>query len=253
MAEIQILGSGSSLGTPVLGCECAVCMCGDPKNTRLRSAILISTNHEGQNRNILVDCGFDIKRQLMRAGINKLDAVILTHPHADHISGLDELRVFTKLNGKNLLPIYMTDDSWGSVSSTFDYMFKNQHLKHNAVGYYDEIELFGLKISFFRQDHTVMDSLGLRINNFVYANDLAFFYEESFTYLENMDVFLVDCCDYKSNMVHSGLERVLEWREQFAPKTIYLTNLSHRVDYFEIQKVLPSNTHPAYDGLIFQI
>jgi phosphoribosyl 1,2-cyclic phosphate phosphodiesterase len=104
MAQIQILGSGSSLGTPVLGCECGVCKSGDPKNTRLRSAILISTDYEGQSRNILVDCGFDIKRQLMRAGVNKLDAVILTHPHADHISGLDELRVFTKLNEKNLLP-----------------------------------------------------------------------------------------------------------------------------------------------------
>ena len=253
MVQIQILGSGSSLGVPVLGCECKVCASNDAKNKRLRSSILISFQAEGEIRNILVDCGFDIKRQLMRAGVKKLDAVILTHYHADHVSGLDELRVFSSLNGKKLMPIYLTSDSWGHLSVAYDYMFKNQHLQQHVIDYYDKIELFGLTISFFRQDHTVMDSLGFRVNNFVYANDLAFFYEKSFEYLRDMDVFVVDCCNYQSNMVHAGLERVMQWRDQFTPKKIYLTNLSHKIDYFEIQKILPSDMHPAHDGLTLSI
>lgn len=249
--KITILGCGSSLGTPIIGCKCTVCTSKDPKNQRLRSALLIQGNQDGKDINILVDCGFDIKRQLLNAGIEKLDAVILTHNHADHLSGLDELRVFSLLYGYKFLPFYMHQESKPKVMATYSYLFAHQHLQENIIEYYSKITIGNITISFFKQDHTVINSLGLRINNFVYANDVAFFYEESKPYLQNMDTFVVDCCEYKSTKVHAGLERVLLWHEEFKPKTTYLTNLSHKIDYYDVQKKLPSNMFPAYDGLKF--
>ena len=249
MIKVTILGCGASLGAPVLGCSCKVCTSPHPKNKRLRSSILISHQTQHETKNILVDCGFDIKQQLMTHGVTSLDAVILTHHHADHLSGIDELRVFSKLNGKNQLPIYISCDSDDKVSQCYDYMFKYEHLKKYVTQYYQKIEISGMEIEFFKQNHVVMDSFGIRINNFVYANDVAFFYDESEKYLQNMDVFLVDCCDYQSSRVHAGLERVLCWQEKYSPAKTYLTNLSHKIDYFEIQKQLPQNIIPAYDGL----
>jgi phosphoribosyl 1,2-cyclic phosphate phosphodiesterase len=253
MIEVTILGCGSSLGVPVVGCKCNVCTSTDPKNQRFRSSILITSKLNGETVNVLVDCGFDIKKQLINAGITKLDAVILTHNHADHLSGLDELRVFSVIHGHKLLPFYMHLDSRPKVMASYNYMFENQYLQEHIIDYYSEISISNIKISLFKQDHTVMNSLGLRINNFVYANDLAFFYEESKKYLQNIDTFLVDCCGYKSTHVHSGLERVLLWQQEFKPKTTYLTNLSHDIDYFEIQNQTPKNIHPVYDGLILKI
>jgi phosphoribosyl 1,2-cyclic phosphate phosphodiesterase len=251
--KITILGCGSSLGVPVIGCKCRVCVSNDPKNQRLRSALLIQSICEGREVNVLVDCGFDIKRQLLNAGIEKLDAVILTHNHADHLSGLDELRVFSLLYGRKFLPIYMHLDSRLKVMATYSYLFSNHHLQESIIEYYSKITISNITISFFKQDHTVINSLGLRINNFVYANDVAFFYEESRPYLQNMDIFVVDCCEYKSTNVHAGLERVLLWSEEFRPKATYLTNLSHKIEYQSVQKDIPSNMSPAYDGLSFYV
>lgn len=98
-----------------------------------------------------------------------------------------------------------------------------------------------------------MSSLGIRINNFVYANDVAFFYDESLKYLESIDTFVIDCCDYQSTRVNAGLDRVLSWINQLKPKVIYLTNLSHKIDYYKIKDMLPGNVYPAYDGLVFKI
>jgi phosphoribosyl 1,2-cyclic phosphate phosphodiesterase len=253
MITVTVLGSGASLGCPVIGCKCAVCLSQEIKNKRLRSAILITNEVAGVKKNVLIDCGFDIKQQLINAGVQTLEAVIITHSHADHVSGIDELRIFSRLNNANLLPLYMTLESKPKIAYCYDYMFTNKHLEERIIDYYDTITVAGMQIAFFKQDHVVMDSLGLRIKNFVYANDVAFFYPQSHTYLENMDTFLVDCCAYQSTKVHAGLERVLSWHQQFQPKTTYLTNLSHEIDYLTIQKSLATQMYPAYDNLTFAV
>jgi phosphoribosyl 1,2-cyclic phosphate phosphodiesterase len=254
MIKITILGCGASLGVPVLNCKCAVCVSKSIKNKRLRSSILISCIKDEQvQNNVLVDCGFDVKTQLMRTQTSFLSAVILTHNHADHLSGLDELRAFSSPDCKAQIPFYMTQDSRLKIRATFDYMFSAQHLVEHVIDYYDEIKIGDINIRLFKQDHTVMDSLGFRINDFVYANDIAFFYQSSKSYLQNLQTFVVDCSCYKSTNVHAGLERVLQWCEEFRPKTTYLTNLSHEIDYASIKKILPKNIMPAYDNLSFYI
>src|SRR6476619_7968007 len=120
MIQVNILGCGSSLGTPVLGCKCQVCTSKDFKNKRSRSALLITKYDEKDNkRNILIDCGFDIKNKLLKSNTTQLDAVIVTHNHADHISGLDELRIFAKPS--QALPLYITRESSKKIMSTYQY------------------------------------------------------------------------------------------------------------------------------------
>ena len=253
MIKVTILGCGSSLGVPVLACSCSICHSKDEKNKRMRSSILISIIENNTLTNILVDCGFDIKKQLMQNNITQLDGVILTHSHADHISGIDELRVFCGLNKPRKLPIYLTTECYQKVAMAYNYLFDSGHMSSNIIDYYDRIIINKLPISFFKQNHVVMNSLGIRMNNFVYANDVAFFYEESESYLHNIETLVVDCCDYQSTNVHAGLERVLIWWAKYNPKQTYLTNLSHKIDYNEIIKILPNNILPSYDGISFNI
>lgn len=244
MLKIMILGCGSSHGVPVIGCRCKVCRSDSSYNKRRRSSILIENN----KTKILVDFGFDIKDQLLDANISSLDAAILTHDHADHVAGIDNLRVFKYLSGK-ALPIYMDVNTAKSVRERYRYMIEADEIQIIDYNPYDLVNIADIPVQFFLQDHGRIDSLGIRIENFVYSPDVRDFYDESIHYLNNIDTWVLDCLGYKSNHAHAGLERVLEWNEMFRPKKIYLTNMRDEIDYFDIQQELPENIRPCYDGM----
>ena len=249
MIEVTILGSGASLGVPVLGCSCRTCLSGDRFNTRSRPSIVISKNQ----RNVLVDFGFDIKAQLMREKIYSLECAILTHDHADHVGGIDELRVFSHLQG-NPLPIYTDSRTVDIISNRYRYMINEKRFTpHELSDFECLVNLADIDIEFFRQHHGSIDSLGIKIGDFVYSNDVIAFPDESEKYLQNMKYWVVDCMDYTSTSAHSGLDKVLEWNEIYKPEFIYLVNMSHNIDYYEIQSKIPANIKPAYDGLKLQI
>lgn len=254
MLQVTILGCGASLGVPVIGCDCSICLSNSKYNKRTRSAIYI----KDENSQILVDFGFDIRNQLLREKINKLDCAILTHYHSDHVNGIDDLRVFTFMQGKPF-EIYTDHDSTAKLHTKFDYLFDNKLFKlgrlftTQSVSFFDKIKINTIEIQFFRQHHGPIDSLGLRIGNFVYSPDVIDFPPESEVYLKDIKIWILDCMDYKSNTNHAGLDKVLEWREKYKPEQILLTNMRHTIDYHEITKMLPNNVKPLYDGYKFTV
>jgi phosphoribosyl 1,2-cyclic phosphate phosphodiesterase len=248
MLEIIILGCGASLGVPVIACSCKVCKSNLNYNKRTRSAIII---RQGTNI-ILVDCGFEIRQQLIKAGIDKLDAVIITHDHADHVHGIDNLRVFPFIQQKPLQII--TDAATAeSITHRYEYLFSEKGLITKVIDFYDNVTIGDAKIQFFHQYHGTMNNLGIKIGNFAYSNDISSFPVEAEKFLYNLKYWVLDCRAYVSNTHHIGLEKVLELNDKYKPNEILLTNMGHEIDYEEISKILPANIKPLYDGYIIKV
>lgn len=248
MLNVNILGCGSSIGVPVIGCTCNVCKSDSDYNKRLRSSIIINKNET----KVLIDFGFNIKEQLLKTDIYHLDGAILTHDHADHVSGIDELRVFYYIHGKPL-DIFVSESISQSVLSRHSYLFNEGKLKLNIVKEVSEIQIKNMKLQLFPQIHGPIKSLGIRVDDFVYSCDVSDIPAESEKYLKNMKAWVVDCMDYKSNFAHAGLERVLEWDEKYRAGTVYLTNMNHNIDYHKIIGELPLHIRPCFDGMILSV
>ncbi|MCZ6902029.1 MAG: MBL fold metallo-hydrolase [Rickettsia endosymbiont of Ixodes persulcatus] len=254
MLQVTILGCGASIGVPVIGCDCSTCTSPSKYNKRTRSAIYIND----KNSQILVDFGYDIKYQLVREKISKLDCAILTHDHSDHVNGIEDLRVFS-FTSRKPLEIYTDYNTVAKLHKKFDYLFKPvsvmpwQVLATKPIDFFNKIKINTIEIQFFRQHHGSIDSLGLRIGDLVYSPDVINFPLESEKFLKDVKIWILDCMDYKSNPNHAGLDKVLEWREKYKPEEILLTNMRHTIDYHEITKMLPSNVKPLYDGYKFTV
>ena len=243
MLNITILGCGSSLGVPMIGCDCNICNSKSMYNKRTRSSIYIDDNIS----TVLIDFGFDIKEQLIRENIRKITGAILTHRHADHVSGIDNLRIFSFIQ-KMPLDIFTDFTTAEIVKNCYKYLFTNNYLTINPLDFFTNFTIGSINIQLFRQHHGPIDSLGVRIGDFVYSSDVSAFPVESEQYLQNIKIWIIDCFDYKSNHAHSGLDKILYLNKIYNPLEIFLTNLSHYIDYHEISRILPKNIKPLYDG-----
>ncbi|KAF8818609.1 MBL fold metallo-hydrolase [Rickettsia endosymbiont of Cardiosporidium cionae] len=243
MLKIKILGCGASLGVPIIGCNCTVCKSSSDYNKRTRSAIYIYT----ENTKVLVDFGCDIKQQLIRERISQLDAAILTHYHADHVAGIDDIRIFSCINN-SALAIYTDYSTTEILKKRHDYLFKNNQLKIHSCNFYERFNIKNLEIQFFAQHHGKINSIGIKINDFVYSCDVESFPEESEKYLYNINYWVLDCIGYEHNHSHAGLDKILDWNKKYTPNNILLTGMHHTIDYHKIQDVLPNNIQPLYDG-----
>jgi len=246
MLKITILGCASSLGVPIIGCDCSICNSDSVYNKRTRSSIYIDDHISG----VLIDFGCDIKDQLIRENIRKITGAVLTHYHADHVGGIDDLRIFSFIQ-KRPLEIFTDHITAAAVDSSYNYLFANNYLAMKQVDFFTDFTIGTINIKSFKQHHGAIDSLGIRINDFVYSSDVSDFPRESEKYLHNIKVWIIDCFGYESNKCHSGLDKILYWNKIYSPSEVFLTNLSHKIDYDEISKILPKNIKPLYDG--FQI
>jgi phosphoribosyl 1,2-cyclic phosphate phosphodiesterase len=261
LLRVTILGCGGSGGVPLLGGageggEWGACDPGEPRNRRTRTSALIQGPGGGR---LLVDAGPDLRHQLLAAGVARLDAVLFTHAHADHILGIDDLRQVNRLIGRAL-------DAWGTrttlqkLDDRFDYafigpteFFFRPALEPRRIAYGERIETAGMTVEVFRQDHGVMETLGLRVGRFAYSTDVVALPEESLAALEGLDTWVVGCFQRGPHYVHANLERVLDWVARLRPRRTVLTHMGPGMDYRSLLRELPPGIEPGFDGMVLEV
>ncbi|MDC3091213.1 MBL fold metallo-hydrolase [Rickettsiales bacterium] len=251
--EVTILGCGSSTGVPAIGNNWGNCDPNNPKNIRMRSSILVKS----ESSTILIDAGPDLRQQLLNSNVDNLDAVFVTHGHADHIHGIDDFRFLNVLMNKDI-NLFASKKTIGQIKEKFGYVFEK--LNPQANGYYykpclipniikPSFQLNKLKIKTFDQNHGFSISTGFRINNIAISTDVVDLDAEAFDNLNNLDLWIVDCLRFKPHKTHAHLEKTLQWIDKVKPKKSILTHMNYEVDYDAISKMLPKNCYAAYDGM----
>ncbi len=262
MLKITILGCGSSGGVPQVGGEdgrgwWGACDPANPLNQRTRSSILIEGEAGGR---LLVDTGPDLRTQLLASGVPGVDAILYTHDHADHIMGLDEVRILNRLAGR-ALEAFGTERTLSILRQRFDYaflpstgpIFFRPAVEPVRLQPGDALEMAGHAVQTFVQDHAVMDTLGLRIGAFAYSTDLVRLPEESLERLHGLDTWVVGCFQRRPHKVHANLDQVLEWVRLLRPRRTVLTHMSPDLDHAWLSANLPPGVEPGHDGMVLTL
>lgn len=250
--ELIFLGTGTSVGVPALGCPCEVCGSSNPKNKRLRSSLVLGLP-EG---NLLIDTAPDLRSQLLRENIGLIHATLFTHEHADHLMGLDDLRLFPFYLG-HPIPLYCEAAVERRIRKSFDYAFSDHEPTH--VGATPDLQfkqvgtgtfpLLGASITGFRLHHGPFEVLGFRIGNIAYCTDTNCIPPQSLSLLEGLDVLILDALRARPHPTHFSLQESLAVIEQLQPRQSFLTHISHELEHEKTSAMLPENVELAYDGL----
>lgn len=226
----------------------------NPRNHRTRSSILIEGAGGGR---LLVDTGPDLRTQLLACRVPGVDAILFTHDHADHVMGLDEVRLLNRIIGRPL-EAFGTERTLGILKQRFDYAF----LPSTGPVFYrpavepvrlkagDLVEIAGHQVQTFSQDHAVMETLGLRIGRFAYSTDLVRLPEQSLEFLQGLDTWVVGCFQRRPHKVHANLDQVLEWVRMLKPRRTVLTHMSPDLDHDWLTANLPPGIEPGHDGMV---
>jgi len=250
--KITILGSGTSTGIPMVGCHCQVCSSDNLHNKRSRASLLVE--HNGFY--ILVDTSTDLRAQAIREDIPKIDAVLFTHSHADHIHGIDDLRGFHFLH-KRIIPCYATEETLANINSKFSYIFTGR----SQYGYHQLLEphaidaafpLFGLEIVPIPLMHGTLPATGFRIGSFAYLTDCSSFTAATLPLLQELEILVIDALRYTPHPNHFNIPGAIEAAQRIGAAKTYLTHLTHEVPH-EDEYRLPADIFFAYDGLTFDL
>ena len=241
------------MGVPTLGCHCAVCESKDPHDNRTRPSVLLAYG----GRNVVIDTTPDFRFQAMRAGIDRLDAVIYTHGHADHVMGLDDIRPFN-MKQRGVVPIYAAADTLALLRRQFAYIFADAQPGstlplielHTIEGPFD---LFGVQIVPIPAMHGTQPVLGFRAGKMAYLTDFSQVPESSKALLRGLDDFILDALRYVPHPTHSNVEQSLALVEELKPKHAWFTHICHDLGHAEANARLPEHVRLAYDGLRFEV
>ena len=259
MAELRItiLGCGSSGGVPRLGGHWGDCDPENPKNNRRRCSILVERETGDGTTSVLIDTSPDMRAQLLGSQTGRLDAVVYTHFHADHVHGIDDLRMIV-FNMRRRIPVWADGSTQNALLSRFGYAFVQPDtspypaiLEMKTITEPFEIDGPGGIIPFlpFKVGHGSIDSLGFRIGDVAYLPDVAEIYDDAWGALQNLDCWIVDALRRDPHPTHSHLSQTLEWIEKAAPKRAVLTNMHIDLDYETLCQETPDHITPAYDGM----
>ena len=251
--KITFLGTGTSQGVPLINCHCQVCTSTDKKDQRLRSSISVETDLA----TIIIDTTPDLRQQLLRNPVSRVDAVLYTHAHADHIYGIDDLRRFNQLQ-KERIPVYGDATTIKRLTSTFDYAFGEgdlipglPNLKANSVnGMFNVKNLAIIPVELM---HGQQEILGFRIGKMAYCTDVSYIPEMSFKKLENLDVLILDALRDTDHPTHFSVPQAIETAKRIGAAKTYFIHMSHKIAHQAASRTLPANICFSYDGLTLNL
>ncbi len=249
--KFTLLGTGTSTGVPSIGCECETCTSDDPRDKRLRVSVLVE--HDG--RTVLVDTSSDFRQQALRQGLKRLDAVLITHCHADHIFGLDDIRPLNFRYGA--LGVYANERAWRDIRRIFQYVFEPSHFGGGLPQVNPHTVEHGAAFCFgprFRVTpveviHGRLPVVAYRFNDFAYLTDLSEIPPASVELLRDLDVLVLDCLRITPHPTHLWLERALEYVAELRPRRTFFTHLAHDIKHARDSALLPEGVAFGYDGL----
>lgn len=252
--DVTFLGTGTSQGVPMIGCDCDVCLSADERDRRLRSSVLVQVD----GVDILIDTTPDFRYQMLRAGVRRLDAVLYTHEHKDHTGGMDDLRAFNYIM-KQPIGIYCEARVAEVLRKDFDYAFaEHRYPGVPEVNLHEITEepfyVKGVKIVPIRGQHFKLPVLGFRIGGFCYLTDMKFIEDEELDKISGVNTLVVNALRFDKHISHFTLDEALEVIKKVNPKKAYLTHISHQLGlYRDIIGKLPENVEPAVDGMMIKI
>lgn len=248
--QLTLLGVGSSAGTPVIGCGCGTCLSSNPRNKRTRCSAAV-TLLGGEV--ILIDTGPDLRQQSLRENLHRVDAVLYTHTHADHLHGIDDLRSFCQIN-RHQIPLYANPDHLDVIAARFAYALRNvgHHWDLPVLAAYPvrgAFELFGIKVTPIPAWHGRSPVYGYRIGNMAYMTDVSEIPQSSVNLLGGLDVLFLDCLRVEPHHTHINVEQSLRYASLIAAKCTYLIHMTHELEYEALSALMPPGVHVGYDGL----
>ena len=260
--KVILLGTGGSAGVPMIGGADGAGDWGDcdptePRNRRTRTSIVIET---GDHQRLLVDASPDMRMQLLQCCVPRVDAVLFTHAHADHITGIDDIRILNRIVNRPL-SAYATPETLAEITQRFGYAFKPWQppffyrpvLEALSILPGDTFEAVGLRVNVFTQNHGRIESLGLRIGGFGYSTDVVGLNEDAFIALEGVDTWVVDCfLRSDAHWTHANLRIVLGWVDRLRPRRTILTHMGPEMDWGWMRANLPGGVEAGYDGMVLE-
>jgi len=263
MIRVTVLGSGTSHGVPAIGCDCAVCRSSDPRDRRTRPSILIevqsppATPFGGAVRSILVDTSTDLRAQALANDVRRVDAILFTHSHADHVFGLDDVRRYNQMQ-KGAIPCYGDEETMASVRRMFAYIFEPPRQRGGGLPQLvpfrigGPFTLGGVEIVPVPLFHGRLPVLGFRIGSFAYLTDCNRIPDESWALLEGVRTVILDALRYRPHSTHFSVDQAVEVVAQLRAERAYFTHICHDLGHADTCARLPPGVELAYDGLVLE-
>jgi len=251
--KVTILGTGTSTGVPMIGCQCDVCTSPNPKNRRLRTSAHIETG----NARIQIDCSPDFRQQALTYGINRIDALFITHSHSDHVAGLDDLRIYNFLQGEPV-KLYSAPHVLDEIRTRFDYCFNPTQIgggvpQLDLIPVQEPFDFMGIAVTPLPVMHGRLPILGYRFDDFTYVTDASMISDETMEKMMGTKVLILNALRLNPHSTHFSLSEALEVSRRIKPERTFFVHIAHQMEHWATNRTLPPEARLAYDGLVIEL